>query len=393
MHNIIIYYAYYDILYIYKKKKENMKSYNHLYEKFIETDNIKLAIEKSSIGKRDREDVQYYYYNMNDEDIINKIRKYAMNFKNKEHKPIEIYDGIVKKVRIIVVPKYEEQIIHHMVINVLEPIFLKGMYEHSNGSIPGRGIHRTKKYTEKFIRKKENKKHIKYCLKMDIKKYFNTIPHDKLIEKLEKIIHDEKFMDVLRELISATDEGIPLGFYTSQWFANWYLQDLDHYIKEELHAKFYTRYMDDMVIFGSNKRKLHDMQIKINEYLNNKLGLKMKENWQVFRFDYIKDGEHRGRCLDFVGYKFYRDKTTLRKSIMFRILRKSKKMSKKDKITVYDCRQILSYIGWIDSSDTYNIYLTSIERNISFQYCKRKVSKYDKEKNKQKKRKENIYVA
>lgn len=354
-----------------------MKSYNHLWERFISEDNIRLAIKNSSKGKRDRKLAKNIYNNP--DKWIKPIRDYAENFKNYSHKPIEIYDGIVRKKRIIIVPKYKEQIIHHMVVNVMLPIFSRGMYEHSYGSIPNRGAHKGKKQIEKWI--KHDKKNVKYCLKMDIKKFFDSIPHDILKEKLCAIIHDKKFLGLLFEIINVTDKGIPLGFYTSQWIANWYLQDLDHFIKEKLQATHYMRYMDDMAIFGSNKRGLHKARNAIADYLNSNLGLSLKDDWQVFRFDYIKAGKHYGRYLDYMGFKFYRNKTTLRKSIMLKATRKAKKISKKDKITVYDIRQMMAYLGWIDCTDTYRMYGKRIKPYVNIQDCKRKLSNYDKRNN------------
>ena len=367
----------------------SIKSYNHLWGKFISEENIKLAIRNSSKGKRNRKLVKEIYENS--DAWIERIQSYANNFHNNKHTPLEIYDGITRKKRTIIVPKYKEQIIHHMAVNVLIPIFNKGMYEHSYGSLPNRGAHKGKKLIEKWI--KHDRKNIKYCLKMDIRKFFESIPHDILKQKLSSIIHDEKFLKLLYELIDVNKKGIPLGFYTSQWIANWYLQGLDHYIKEKLGAVHYIRYMDDMVIFGSNKRKLHKIREKISEYLNKELGVQMKDNWQVFRFDYIKNGKHYGRCLDFMGFKFYRDKTTLRRTIMLKATRKARKMYKKDKVTIYDIRQMMSYLGWIDCTDTYNMYDTWIKPYVDFRYCKKRLSKYDKRIAKQKKEQERLEVV
>lgn len=321
-----------------------MKSYNHLWEKFISDENILYSIQKSSKGKRNKKEVKEIYENP--EDYIDEIKDYANNFHNYKHDPIEIYDGISRKKRKIIVPKYKEQIIHHMIVHTISPIIMHGMYEHSYGSIPKRGVHKGKKTIEKWI--KNDPRHVKYCLKMDIRKFFDSIPHDILKEKIRLKIHDKKFLNILNELIDATDNGIPLGFYTSQWFSNWYLETLDHYIKEDLEASHYIRYVDDMVIFDSNKKKLHNIRKSISEYLEENLGLEMKDNWQVFRFDYIQNGEHHGRHLDFMGFKFYRDKTTIRKSIMLRFTRKALKISKKENITIYDIRQILASLGWIN---------------------------------------------
>ena len=182
-----------------------MKSYNHLWENFISEENIRLAIKNSSKGKRNRKDVKDIYENQ--DEWIGKIREYAENFKNDKHRPVEIYDGISRKKRTIIVPSYMEQIVHHMAVNVLIPVFSHGMYEHSYGSIPNRGAHMGKKYIEKWIR--NDKKNVKYCLKMDIKKFFDSVPHGILKEKLKKTIHDERFLSLMFEIIDVTETGIP----------------------------------------------------------------------------------------------------------------------------------------------------------------------------------------
>ena len=346
-----------------------MKSYNHLWEQFISDDNIDLAIKNASRGKRNRPSVKR---RLDDPDLKNQIKAYASNFHNAYHKPKQIYDGIQRKKRTIIVPNFDEQIAHHMAVNVLQPIFMHGMYEHSYGSIPKRGAHKGIKTIKKWI--KHDGKNCKYVLMMDIRKYFESIPHDIYLENLRKIIHDKRFMAVLEEITNVIPKGLPLGFYTSQWTANWYLQGLDHYIKEDLKAKHYIRYMDDMVVFGSNKRQLHKIKNAIEKYLNTRLGLELKQNWQIFRFDY--NGKYR--FLDFMGFRFYRNRVTLRKSIMLKASRKARKIYKSGKITVHAARQMLSYLGWIDCTDTYDFYLTWIKPIVNFQQLKRKIRKHDK---------------
>ena len=366
-----------------------MKSYKHLYESYLSEDNIRLAILNSSKGKRDRPVVRYYLPSCSadgdpDGEIMKRVRGFASDFHNADHKPVEIYDGITRKKRTIIVPRYYEQIVHHMTVNVLIPIFEHGMYEHSYASLPGRGAHRGKKVIEKWIRK--DPKSVKYCLKMDVRKFFDSIPHDVLLRKLEKIIDDEEFLGVIREILSVTETGLPLGFYTSQWLANWYLDELDHYIKEVLRAPHYMRYMDDMVIFGSNKRELHRIRAAIDEYLKTRLGLELKENWQVFRFDYIdRDGNHRGRFLDYMGFRFYRDRTTIRRSIMLKATRKARRIGRKEKPSIYEVRQMTSYLGWIDCTDTYGMYTKWIKPFVDIQKCKRRMSAYDRRKNQEEK--------
>lgn len=345
-----------------------MKSYKNLWERFISDENIELAIKNARKGKTTRKSVNK---RLSDPHFKDKIRYYAAHFKNAKHTPKVIYDGIQRKQRVIIVPTFEEQVVHHMVVNILKPIFAKPMYYHSYGSLPNKGAHRGKKAIEKYI--KGHPKDCKYILKMDISKYFDSIPHDILRNNLRKIIRDERFIFVLDEIVSVTDKGIPLGFYTSQWIANWYLTGLDHFIKEDLKAKFYIRYMDDMVIFDSNKKRLHDVRRKIENYLIGNLGLHLKDNWQVFKFDY----KGRFRPLDFMGFKFYRNRTVLRKSIMLKASRKARRI-KRDKLTIYTARQMLAYLGWITCTFVYGFYLKYIKPYVNFGKLKKYVSKYDK---------------
>lgn len=341
-----------------------MKTYKHLWDNFISGENILLAMRNASLGnKNKRTKIVLKKMRDNPEKYIPKIRKYALHFKNARHKPVEIYDGIVRKKRTIIVPKPFEQVIHHMVVNTLKPIFMKSMYQHSYGSIPGRGGVSASKQARKWLP-------CKYILKTDIRKYFDTVDQAVLIRQLERKIKDERFMALLREIISATESGIPLGFYTSQWFANFYLTEFDHWVTEKLGATHYIRYMDDMVVFGDDKAVLHGYRERIAEYLSDNLMVEMKGNWQVFEFG--------KRDLDFMGFRFFPHKTILRRSIMYKASRKAKRLSRKAKITWYDACQMLSYNGWLKSTNSYGFFQTEIKPFVSIKKLKHIVSRKDK---------------
>lgn len=218
-----------------------MKSYNHLYENCISEENRRISLNLAKHSKRMRRIMKSRH--LSDDALVALSYDWINNYENAEHVPVYIYDGITRKERVIIVPTMEELIVQHNVVNALKPMFCKGMYEHSYASLPGRGAHKGKRVIEKWIR--TDAKNCKYVLKMDIRHFFDTVPHDKLKAKLRKTIHDEKMLDLLFRIIDVTDIGIPLGFYTSQWLSNWYLQGLDHYIKERLGAVHYMRYMDE----------------------------------------------------------------------------------------------------------------------------------------------------
>lgn len=355
-------------------ERTTMKSVSHVYEVATDFATRKAAVHKVCLGRKKMRGLRKF---SKDQDATAKLAlDWIENYHNAEHHPVLIHDGIAHKKRVIIVPTFEELTVQHCIVQALMPMFRRGMYEHSYASIPGRGAHKAKKVIEKWIRR--DRKNCKYVLKMDIRHFFDSVPHDILKRMLADHIHDAKLLRVLFEIIDVTDVGLPLGFYTSQWLSNWYLQGLDHFIKEELGAAHYVRYMDDMVIFGSNKRELHRMRAEIDAYLRRNLGLRLKANWAVFRFDYIKSGRQYGRDLDFMGFRFYRNRTTLRRTIMLKATRKANKMSRKLKPTIFDIRQMLSYLGWLNCTDTYGMYLKWIKPYVNFRRCKKRISAYDK---------------
>ena len=158
--------------------------------------------------------------------------------------------------------------------------------------------------------------------------------------------------------------GLPIGNYTSQWFANFYLTDLDNYIKHVLKVRYYIRYMDDMILFLPNKRKLRKVKESIEEYLG-KEGLDLKDSWQLFKTD--------SRPLDFLGYRFHRDHITLRRSNFLRIRRRIKKVYKKG-INYLNACAIISYNGFISHSDCYTFKKKYLYPYISIKACKGVIS-------------------
>lgn len=353
-----------------------MKSYNHLFEKIIDTENIRKAIHQSSKRKKKRKEVQQVLNNENY--YIKVIQDILINdrFIIRKHIPKIIDDGFQHKQRKIIQPDYKyEQIMQHALMQILIPIFKKGMYAYSCGSIPKRGNSYGKKYIEKILKK--DKINTKYILKIDIKKFFDNVNHDILKYKLKRIIHDKKVLNLLYKIIDSYDKGLPLGYFTSQWFANFYLQDLDYFIKQKLGIKYYIRYMDDMVLFASNKDELHYARKAIENYINKNLSLKLKHNYQIFRL--AKNKSDNARCLNFMGYKFYLEKTILRKNIMLKTTRKINKIIKKKKYTWYDATQLMSYYGWIKHTNSYNLFEKYfIKNNIYITNLKKKISNHQK---------------
>ena len=192
------------------------------------------------------------------------------------------------KERFIGVVPFIDRVMHHAIMNVLEPVFEKQFIFHTYACRKGKGSHKAIKYAF------SKAKNCKYFLKLDIKKYFDNIDHQVLKQKLCKIIKDKECLDLLYNIIDSfsTEKGLPIGNLTSQFFANLYLSELDHFVLEQLKPCGYVRYMDDFVLFENDKDKVK-MDLKlIEEFCKIRLFLNLKP----FILGKCKDG------FSFLGY-------------------------------------------------------------------------------------------
>lgn len=306
---------------------------------------IKSAILNAARNKKNRAEVQKvlgeidHYVDILFDMVVNET------FKPTPYRQFEVVDGISGKRRLVSCPAFfPDQCLHWLVVLASQEIFMKGMYEFVCGSIPGRGVHYGRKAVKKWM--ETDRKNTKYCAKLDITKFYPSINHEALKAALRRKIKDRKILWLFDKIIGSAEKGLPIGNYTSQWLANFLLQELDHAIKEVLHVVYYIRYMDDMVLFGANKKKLHAAVKQIAEWLR-PFGLKLKANWQVFRVDYFdKAGKRRGRDIDFMGFRFFRDKIIMRKKISLRARRLAKRISKSKVVSFHAAAAMISYCGW-----------------------------------------------
>jgi len=245
-------------------------------------------------------------------------------YKTSEYTTFTIFEP---KERIIYrLPYFPDRITHHAVMNILEPIFVSSFTRDTYSCIKKRGIHAAAAAVKIALRDEAG---TQYCLKLDIRKFYPNVDHDVLKQLLRKKIKDKDLLWLLDEIIDSTD-GLPIGNYLSQYFANFYLTYFDHWIKEVKHVRYYFRYADDLVILSDNKPYLHQMLSDIRIYMKDQLNLSVKDNYQVFPVD--------DRGIDYVGYVFRHTHTRLRKSIKQNFAR----MLKRNK----NIQSTASYNGW-----------------------------------------------
>lgn len=222
-------------------------------------------------------------------------------YRTSEYTVFKVYEP--KERDVYRLPFYPDRITHHAVMNVLEPVFISVFTADSYSCIKGRGIHGAANAVKKALRDAPG---TQYCLKLDIRKFYPSIDHAVLKQLIRRKFKDAELHWLLDEIIDSAP-GLPIGNYLSQYLANFYLTYFDHWLKETMQVKYYFRYADDLVILSHNKEHLHTLFISIREYLQDKLKLEVKSNWQVFPVS--------ARGIDFVGYVFYHTHTRLRKGI------------------------------------------------------------------------------
>lgn len=341
-----------------------MKRIGNIYNKICDIENLKNAHKNArkdkshyTAVKKVDENLDWYMSKLKDmlenETYTIKQSDYTISTINDKGKERELWK----------LPYFPHRILQWAIMLQLEEVFDKTFVNSTCASLRGRGIHYAYKLIKKYLKDADG---TKYCLKIDVKKFYPNIDHDILKSLLRKKIKDKKLLRLLDTIInSSPNPGIPIGSYLSQYLANFYLTYFDHWLKEELKIKYCVRYMDDVVILSDDKERLHFVFEEIKKYLRDNLKLELKANYQIFPVD--------SRGIDFVGYRFFHDYTILRKRTYKRMRRKLLDIKKKNSIDYTDYCCVNSYRGWVRWSDTYNLkqkYIRPLNYKIKRYYYK-----------------------
>lgn len=319
-------------------------------------------------------------------------------FKTSEYEIFILNEG-KKKRDVYKLPFFPDRIAQWAILQVIEPFLVANMTADTYSAIPGKGIqpivndlrgyYKTKRVDGKkksvwvpsiLLTDEEN---TRYCYKIDLHHYYQSINHEVLKQKFRKVFKDPELLWLLDEIAdsinTATEEdlielslsgeievdpntGIPIGNYMSQYSGNFYLSSFDHWVKEKLHVKHYYRYMDDVVIFASSKEELHEIHRKVTAYTRDYLYLNIKGNYQIF--------PTKVRGVDFVGYRFFGEYTLLRKSTAINFKRKMracrKKMENNIPPTYSEWCSFNSYKGWLGNCDSYRLFKKYMEPLIEY---------------------------
>jgi hypothetical protein len=301
-----------------------MKRLGNLYPQICSIENLLLADIKARKGKAD----QYGVRTHNKTRGCNILMLHNMladkTYQTSAYKTFTIYEP--KEREIAVLDYYPHRLVHHAIMNVLEHPLTAMFTADTYSCIKGKGIHAAVRNVKKALK---DVKGTKYYLQLDIRKFYPSIDHDILKQIIRRKFKDADLLWLLDEIIDSAD-GVPIGNYLSQYFANLYLTYFDHWLKEVIGVKNYYRYADDIVIFSNDKAYLQSLALQIIQYLDVNLKLSVKPNWHVSPL--------AGWPLDFLGYVFLHTHTRLRKTIKQNMARMIARR--------YNPASMASYYGW-----------------------------------------------
>jgi retron-type reverse transcriptase len=322
-----------------------MNTINNLWKQVIDFENVYHAYCAAARGKRYRQESLDFKYQLEDNlcAIINELV-----WDMYQPSPIRQFLVTEPKKRLISAPAFRDRVVHHALCQVIEPVFEKRFITSSFACRVGRGTHAAMQYTLHCVQQAKRQWRTYYVLKGDITQFFPSVNHAILKQIIGRAIRDKKvsyLIDIIIRSYESPDQdgkGIPIGALTSQLFANIYMDQLDHYIKEVCQVTYYARYMDDFVILHKNKKVLQQLLCKIEDYLHEHLKLNLNPKTAIFPG---KQG------IDFCGYRIWPTHVKPRKSTVKRAKKRLKKMTQEYKtnpaILEHAKASLNSFLGYI----------------------------------------------
>lgn len=292
------------------------------YEKALSYEALMKAHVQSRKGKGYRKEI--ILFNLKQEEYIMWLYEQLKTLKYK-HGGYTVFYITEPKLRRIEKSRYIDRIVHRWYVNsFIKPYFIPKFIETSYACLENKGMHKACLDVQKAMKHCKNIWGEYYILKMDIKKYFENINKNIVYEILQRKIKDEKVLWLTREILYSNEgeNNLPIGNYTSQMFANIYLNELDQYVKHKLKGKYYFRYMDDAILIRKTKEEAKNDLENIKEFLKEKLKLELNKKTQIFK---NKQG------VNFCGYKINEYRLKIRDKGKKKLRKKVKELKQKIK--------------------------------------------------------------
>lgn len=321
-----------------------MKRFGNLYARVCAYENLEAAFYHASNGKRLRQEVQQFAADLeaNLRQIEHELRAHTYHTSK-----YDVFTKYEPKERVIYKLPFRDRVVHWAIMLVIQPIWVSNFTRDVYACVKGKGIHPCLKKLRQDM--EDDPEGTAFCLKLDVRKFYPSIDHDILKQVIRVKIKDPELLWLLDEIICSAS-GVPIGNYLSQFFANLYLSELDHLIKEQLKVRYYYRYADDIVLLAADKATLSGLLVFINHYLNTERALDIKRNYQIYPVE--------SRGVDFVGYVTYHTHCLARKRNKKNLCRKVAAMRKRglsdDEIRL----KLASNLGFMQHCDSIHLLNT-----------------------------------
>jgi len=302
-----------------------MKTYKHLYEKVCDFENIYLAYRKARKGKRYRMQTAQFERIQDDELLALQEELRSKTYQPGAYHSFFIHDP---KKRLISAAPFRDRVVHHALCRVIEPLWEARFIHDSYANRLGKGTHRALDRTQEFSRKYQ------YVLQCDVRQFFPSIDHEILLNEFSRLIKDKEVLWLCKSILKSGEgvlaeeyemkyfagdtlfaahrpRGLPIGNLTSQFWANVYMNEFDHFVKRELKCQAYIRYVDDFLLFSNDKDQLASWRVVVHKRAANLRLTLHEECAQIFP---VSTG------IPFLGFRVYPDHRLLktRKAIHFR---------------------------------------------------------------------------
>lgn len=326
------------------------KTIRNSFYKNLTYDKLMEAHKKSRKGKGYRKEV--VLFNLKQEEYIMWLYEQLKKGTYKHGGYTQFY-VTEPKLRKIEKSKYIDRIVHRWLVdNFLEPAFVPQFINTSFACLKDKGMHKACFYVQNSMKHCKRVWNEYYILKMDVAKYFDNINKKILLNIIKRKIKDEKIIWLIKEILYAQkrEKGLEIGNYTSQMFANIYLNEIDQYIKHSLKIKYYCRYLDDSIVIVQTKEEAKKALEKIRKFLKENLELELNKKTQIFK---NKQG------VNFCGYKINEYRLKIRDKGKRKLKNKVKKLKKeiqKGKISSKEAKKYLAgHMGYIKIANVKNL--------------------------------------
>ena len=320
-----------------------MKRYGGLWDQVTDPVNIELAYNRAAKGKRWQRTVQQV--ESRKDEALEEVRRLLVDkeFTTAPYRSKEIYEP--KKRTIYILPFFPDRIVQHAVMAVVAPIWDRMFDPGSHACRPRKGQHTASRAVSQYTRT------YRYALQADVRKFYPSVNQDIAMAIVHKKIKDKNVLWLLDNIIRSFPgtHNVPIGNLTSQWLGNLYLNELDRFVRSEISPAGYARYNDDFLLFGNDKKDLHQARLRCRQFLKEELDLTMAKD----RVYPVREG------VDFVGYRHFPGYVLVRKRTARRIRKRIAQLRyelKTYQVTLEKARSVIaSTSGWLRWANTKNL--------------------------------------